>query len=145
MEFNIKDGGGKRIGVAQVRTSGSVLMEGSFSPSPHFETYAALFQAHEAARLANEPAAVSADDPEAESADELADELADDPAKDASSRHDSRTLQDDIDGHGFTAEGPLPLPGSARIHDLRISGSGTNLRICFRFAPPTTANAPADA
>lgn len=145
MEFNIKDGGGKRIGVAQVRTSGSVLMEGSFSPSPHFETYAALFQAHEAARLANEPAAVSADDPEAESADELADELADDPAKDASSRHDSRTLQDDIDGHGFTAEGPLPLPGSARIHDLRISGSGTNLRICFRFPPPTTANAPADA
>ncbi|WP_342065608.1 hypothetical protein [Achromobacter kerstersii] len=137
MEFNIKDGGGKRIGVAQVRTSGSVLMEGSFSPSPHFETYAALFQAHEAARRANEPAAESADDPEAESAD--------DPAKDASSRHDSRTLQDDIDGHGFTAEGPLPLPGSARIHDLRISGSGTNLRICFRFAPPTTANAPADA
>lgn len=137
MEFNIKDGGGKRIGVAQVRTSGSVLMEGSFSPSPHFETYAALFQAHEAARRANEPAAESADDPEAE--------LADDPAKDASSRHDSRTLQDDIDGHGFTAEGPLPLPGSARIHDLRISGSGTNLRICFRFAPPTTANAPADA
>jgi len=137
MEFNIKDGGGKRIGVAQVRTSGSVLMEGSFSPSPHFETYAALFQAHEAARRANEPAA--------ESADELADELADDPAKDASSRHDSRTLQDDIDGHGFTAEGPLPLPGSARIHDLRISGSGTNLRICFRFPPPTTANAPADA
>jgi hypothetical protein len=145
MEFNIKDGGGKRIGVAQVRTSGSVLMEGSFSPSPHFETYAALFQAHEAARLANEPEAESADDPEAESADELADELADDPAKDASSRHDSRTLQDDIDGHGFTAEGPLPLPGSARIHDLRISGSGTNLRICFRFPPPTTANAPADA
>lgn len=141
MEFNIKDGGGKRIGVAQVRTSGSVLMEGSFSPSPHFETYAALFQAHEAARLANEPAAVSADDPEAE----LADELADDPAKDASSRHDSRTLQDDIDGRGFTAEGPLPLPGSARIHDLRISGSGTNLQICFRFPPPTTANAPADA
>ncbi|WP_447577720.1 hypothetical protein [Achromobacter kerstersii] len=137
MEFNIKDGGGKRIGVAQVRTSGSVLMEGSFSPSPHFETYAALFQAHEAARLANEPAA--------ESADELADELADVPAKDASSRHDSRTLQDDIDGHGFTAEGPLPLPGSARIHDLRISGSGTNLQIRFRFPPPTTANAPADA
>jgi hypothetical protein len=137
MEFNIKDGGGKRIGVAQVRTSGSVLMEGSFSPSPHFETYAALFQAHEAARRANEPAAESADDPEAE--------LADDPAKDASSRHDSRTLQDDIDGHGFTAEGPLPLPGSARIHDLRISGSGTNLRICFRFPPPATANAPADA
>jgi len=133
MEFNIKDGGGKRIGVAQVRTSGSVLMEGSFSPSPHFETYAALFQAHEAARLANEPAAESAD------------ELADDPAKDASSRHDSRTLQDDIDGHGFTAEGPLPLPGSARIHDLRISGSGTNLQIRFRFPPPTTANAPADA
>jgi hypothetical protein len=137
MEFNIKDGGGKRIGVAQVRTSGSVLMEGSFSPSPHFETYAALFQAHEAARLANEPQAESADDP--------ADESADDPAKDASSRHDSRTLQDDIDGHGFTAEGPLPLPGSARIHDLRISGSGTNLRICFRFPPPATANAPADA
>ena len=137
MEFNIKDGGGKRIGVAQVRTSGSVLMEGSFSPSPHFETYAALFQAHEAARLANEPQAESADDPEAE--------LPADPAKDASSRHDSRTLQDDIDGYGFTAEGPLPLPGSARIHDLRISGSGTNLRICFRFPPPTTANAPADA
>lgn len=137
MEFNIKDGGGKRIGVAQVRTSGSVLMEGSFSPSPHFETYAALFQAHEAARLANEPQAESADDPEAE--------LPDDPAKDASSRHDSRTLQDDIDGHGFTAEGPLPLPGSARIHDLRISGSGTNLQIRFRFPPPTTANAPADA
>jgi len=104
MEFNIKDGGGKLVGVAQVRTSGGVLMEGSFSPSPHFETYAALFRAQ-----------------------------------------DGGTLQDDIDGHGFTAEGPLPLPGSARIHDLRISDSGTNLQICFRFPPPTTANAPVDA
>lgn len=104
MEFNIKDGGGKLVGVAQVRTSGGVLMEGSFSPSPHFETYAALFRAQ-----------------------------------------DGGTLQDDIDGHGFTAEGPLPLPGSARIHDLRITGLGANMRIAFRFAPPATANTKADA
>lgn len=54
-------------------------------------------------------------------------EAADDASPQAADR-----LRRDIDGHGFRATGPLPLPTSAAIEDLTIQGQ----RIRFRLAQP---------
>lgn len=49
----------------------------------------------------------------------------------------SDRLQRDIDGHGFRAEGPLPLPGSAPLEGLAITSCG----VSFRLKPPPAAKA----
>ncbi|WP_315130409.1 hypothetical protein [Achromobacter marplatensis] len=47
----------------------------------------------------------------------------------------SDRLQRDIDGHGFRAEGPLPLPTSAPLEALAITRHG----VSFRLKPPAAA------
>ncbi len=52
MQLNIKDNGGRLIGVAKVSTGTGAVMEGSFTPMPDFAPYAALFAAREEAQNA---------------------------------------------------------------------------------------------
>ncbi|WP_434647813.1 hypothetical protein [Achromobacter piechaudii] len=106
MELNIKDNGGRLIGVAKVKTGSGAVMEGGFMPSTHFDAYAALFAAREA-------------------------------AANASSADQAERLQRDIDGHGFIAQGPLPLPGATPVEQLRIAGD----RIRFVLQAPASTKA----
>lgn len=121
MQLNIKDNGGRLIGVAKVSTGTGAVMEGSFTPMPDFAPYAALFAAREEAQ--NAPGADSANP---------ADSAPSSGMNDAADR-----LQRDIDGHGFVAQGPMPLPGTTAVQALRIAGD----RIRFTLPHPLTAKA----
>ncbi|MGV2862390.1 hypothetical protein [Achromobacter sp. AGC39] len=121
MQLNIKDNGGRLIGVAKVSTGTGAVMEGSFTPMPDFAPYAALFAAREEAQ--NAPGADSANP---------ADSAPSSGMNDAADR-----LQRDIDGHGFVAQGPMPLPGTTAVQALRIAGA----RIRFTLPHPLTAKA----
>lgn len=59
-------------------------------------------------------------------------------ATDASGQEADR-LRRDIDGHGFRAEGPLPLPTSAPLEALAITSHG----VSFRLKPPAGEKADA--
>jgi len=96
MQFHIKNQQGQLVGVADVQTSGSAIMEGRFEPSPEFDRYAPVLREREQA------------------------------AK------DSAGLPEGMDGLGWYAVGPQPLPASAAIEALRVQGD----RILFRLAPP---------
>lgn len=127
MQLNIKDNGGRLIGVAEVSTGTGAVMEGSFTPMPDFAPYAALFAAREEAQ--NAPGADAADRADAANP---ADSAPSSGMNDAADR-----LQRDIDGHGFVAQGPMPLPGTTAVQALRIAGD----RIRFTLQHPLTAKA----